>query len=59
MSKDVLTTSVGVVGAMVIAAKEYLAMQSGSEGLMDWQFWVGMGSAVLIAAFGYWAKKGE
>lgn len=59
MSKDLLTTVIGVVSAGMIAAKEYLAVQAGQEDVGGMQFWIGMGSAVLVAVFGYWSKKGE
>ncbi len=57
MSKDLLTTIVGVLGAAALAAKEYLATQAGGE----WSLtnWVGMVGAVMVAVFGYWSKKGE
>lgn len=59
MNKDLLTTIVGLVSAAVIAAKEYLAVQSGTEDFGSMTFWIGMGSAMLVAVFGTWAKKGE
>lgn len=59
MSKDLLTTIIGMVGAGMVGAKEYLAVQSGQEEFGSISFWVGMGSAVLVAVFGYWSKRGE
>lgn len=59
MSKDLLTTVIGFVGAAVVAANEYLTVQTGAEDYGSIQFWIGMGSAVMIALFGKWAKKGE
>lgn len=59
MSKDLLTTIIGFVTAAGVAAKEYLAIQNGTEDFGSMTFWVGMGSAVLVALFGKWAKKGE
>ena len=59
MSKDLLYTITGVLGAAAVAAKEYLAVQSGTEEFGSWQFYIGLGSAVLVAVFGYWSKKGE
>ena len=57
MNKDLLTTIMGVGMAALTAAKEYMAVQGGTEEFGSWQFWVGMGSAVLVAVFGYWSKK--
>lgn len=59
MSKDLLLTITGVLSAAVIGAKEYVAVQNGTEDVTSWQFYVGMASAVLVAVFGYWSKKGE
>jgi uncharacterized membrane protein len=59
MSKDVLTTVIGMIMAAAVGAKEYVAMQNGTEDVTSWQFLVGMASAVLVAVFGYWSKRGE
>lgn len=59
MSKDLLTTIVGFAGAAVVSVNEYLTVQSGSEDYGSIQFWIGMGSAVMLALFGKWSKKGE
>ena len=58
MNKDLLTTIIGFAGAAVVAANEYLTVQAGVEDYGSIQFWIGMGSAVLVALFGYWSKKG-
>ena len=57
MSKDLLTTIIGIVGAAAIAAKEYLTADV--SGVFGLSFYIGMGGAVLVAVFGYWSKKGE
>ena len=57
MSKDLLTTIVGLMGAGALAAKEYLASQTTGE--FGISFFIGLGGAVLIAVFGFWSKKGE
>lgn len=59
MSKDLLTTIIGLATAAVVGAKEYLAVQSGAEDYGSITFWIGMGSAVVVAVFGKWAKRGE
>lgn len=59
MNKDLLTTVIGLAGAAIVAAKEYLAVQSGTEDYGSLTFWIGMGSAMLLAVFGKWSKKGE
>ena len=59
MSKDLVTTIIGVAMAAPVGAKEYLALQSGVETIMGWEFWAGLASATAVAVFGYWAKKGE
>jgi len=57
MNKDLLTTIIGCLGAAALGAKEYMATQATGEFSM--QNWIGMAGAVLIAVFGYWAKKDE
>lgn len=59
MSKDLLYTVLGILTAAATAGKEYLAVQSGAEDFGSWQFWVGMGTAIVVAALGYMTKKGE
>ena len=59
MSKDLLTTIIGFLGAATIAANEYLQTQAGTESFGGVSWWIGMGSAVLVAVFGKWSKKGE
>lgn len=59
MSKDLLTTIIGFAGAAIVSAKEYLDVQAGTTDYGSLTFWIGMGSAVLMAVFGKWAKKGE
>lgn len=55
MNKDLLTTLIGMLGAAGLAAKEYLDTQATGEWTMA--NWIGMGGAVLVALFGYWAKR--
>lgn len=57
MSKDLLTTIIGMMMAATLAAKEYLDMQATGE----WSLhnWIGMAGAVIVALFGYWSKRGK
>ncbi len=57
MNKDLLTTILGVAGAAVVGAKEYLEISAGQDEIGSMKFWVSFGSAVLVAVFGYWSKK--
>jgi len=57
MSKDLITTVIGFVGAAVVAADTY--MKSQTTGEFGLSFIIGLAGAVLIALFGYWSKKGE
>jgi len=57
MSKDLITTIIGFVGAAVVAADTY--MKSQTTGEFGLSFIIGLAGAVLIALFGYWSKKGE
>ena len=57
MNKDLLTTIIGMCGAAALAAKEYVEVQAVGEWSMT--NWIGMIGAVLVAVFGFWAKKEE
>ena len=56
MTKDKLTTIAGLIVAVGTAVQAYLAAPEvapfGSP-----QFWIGMGMAVAIVAWGYWTNK--
>ena len=57
MSKDLLTTIIGGIGAVALAAQTYMSAHAAD--VYGLSFFVGLGGAVLIAVFGYWSKKGE
>ena len=59
MSKDTLTTILGVVQAAGVAVVSFLATAPADETGSRWTnpvFWLGLGVAVMVAVKGYFTK---